>query len=107
MIWYKLVKEEGQPAAIYSREKASDQWKLLPKGCAAHMPSEAKITDKCSEGLEIGKVIARTITYLALHRGHMEVESSGASSKALTPNLKDLNVEEISENIIKVVNKTA
>lgn len=110
-IWYKVIKAEGQSAIVYSREKSSDQWTLLPKGCVAHQPTKAKTADKCSEGWEIGKVIARTITYLALHRGHMEVESSGSSieSQANKNDLskKDINVEEISENIIKVVNKTA
>lgn len=71
-IWFKIIKTEGSPTIAYSKQMASHEWKLLPKGCSAHEPVKAKNLEKCSEGWEIGKMIARTITYLALHKSNGE-----------------------------------
>lgn len=79
-IWYKLIKQKGKPTLRYTRQHPSYQWQKLPQGCAVHEPVKARNVDKCADGWEIGKIIARTITYLALHRGHMEI---GSQSKTM------------------------
>jgi hypothetical protein len=84
----------------------------LPKGCPSHQPVKAKNVDKCADGWEIGKVIARTITYLALHRGHMELGKPSetlrdATTKTMADASKEIDMDEVTSNIRKVVTRTA
>lgn len=111
-IWYKLIKEKGRPTLRYTKQHPSEKWQLLPKGCSAHEPVKPRNVDKCADGWEIGKVIARTITYLALHRGHMEMGNSGKTQHNSTPRTMastatQVDMDEVAENIRKVVSKTA
>ena len=98
-LWYKTVKQQGERAKVYTRSHPSHPWTEIPPNTA--MASE------CSEGWEIGKVVARTITYLAMHQDSLKQLLGGATLRGEKRRQKTVDMEKVTQQVKKVVQETA
>lgn len=107
----KEVRKGGKLVELYTKGRMNLPWKRVPIGCLKRMKGmkSQKRTEKCANGWEIGKIIARTITYLALQQGHSDTENENGGINSSERNSKSngFDMEEIAENIRKIVKKTA
>lgn len=112
----KEVRKAGRLLELYTKGKMSHPWKRVPIGCLKNrkLKTQRRKTENCANGWAIGKIIARTITYLALHHGQSElgkVNIKGfkgrGSGKSIGRGADQFDFEEVADNIRKVVKKTA
>lgn len=113
----KEVRKEGKLIELYTKGHMGHSWKKVPIGCLKNQrpKTQERKTENCANGWAIGKIIARTITYLALHHGQSELGKvnvpgleAHSSKRAIGGRTNGANdFEEVAENIRNVVKKTA
>lgn len=112
-LWYKTINKQGEKPEIYTRSHPSKAWTMIPPKTETPETSAAtasNMASECTEGWEIGKVVARTITYLAMNQDSLKqllggVTLRGESKKKLGERTVDM--DKVTIQIKKVVQETA
>lgn len=118
-VWFKKVLINGKNKRIYFKTNPKNSWKILQKGCPKGNFKELDRNKECSEGWEIGKMIARTITYLAIMQGRelretiLREESARNNTLEIKREMENLgeksrvNMDGVSDTIINAITKTS
>jgi len=107
-LYFKKIQMAGKLRKLYYKGRPQEKWTEVPKGCAnTHTNQNYQKSELCQEGWNIGKVIARTITFLALSQGNIRI--SGKKLLEVKNKLaikKNIDMGIVTQNIRKVVKKT-
>lgn len=112
-LWYKTVKQQGEKAKVYTRSHPSQSWAMIPPKTeipASGAASASNMASECTEGWEIGKVVARTITYLAMNQDSLKQLLGGATlrgEKKRKLGDRTVDMDKVTSQIKKVVQETA
>jgi len=91
--WLKTVSKEGQAPQIFFKTEDISSWKVLSTSC---MIQELKWVfskpGSCEEGWEMGRSLARTITFLAIHQGREQPITTNKNPSVI------LSIRQIIEN---------
>lgn len=127
-IWLKKVFVNKRKPLVYFKTEQKKSWAKLPSGCPKGKKPKIDKSKLCAEGWKMGKMIARTITYLTIMQGKELTKSmlSGESPRAAANKEKEewdierrrsegkslrakekVDMDSVSDIIINAIQKTA